>query len=126
MDDKIYSHKDLIVWQKAMDFVAEIYKCTESFPKQEIYGLVSQMRRAAVSIPSNIAEGRRRGSVVEFLRFLRIAFGSGAELETQLEIARRLDFLREDQFFGLNERLGEVLRMLNKMTRVQQKPPLET
>lgn len=89
MDNKkISSYKDLLVWQKALELSVEIYNLTENFPKEEIYGLTSQIRRAAVSIPSNIAEGRYRGSKKDFSQFLRIAYASGAELETQLEIAK--------------------------------------
>jgi len=80
------SYKDLIVWQRSMELVIAVYFLTEKYPKSELYGLVSQMRRAAVSIPSNIAEGRRRGSKKEFRQFLIIAYSSGAELETQIEI----------------------------------------
>jgi len=89
---KIQSYKDLIVWQKSMDLVVAIYDLTDNFPKSEIYGLTSQMRRCSISIPSNIAEGRRRGSPKEFRHFLLISYGSGAELETQIEIAKRLSF----------------------------------
>ncbi|MFA6183761.1 MAG: four helix bundle protein [Parcubacteria group bacterium] len=86
MKNNLNSYRDLIVWQKAMELVTEIYKLTDKFPKEEIYGIVSQMRRCAISIPSNIAEGRRRDGKKDFRRFLIIAYGSGAELETQIEI----------------------------------------
>lgn len=86
----IHSYKDLIVWQKAMDLIVAIYKLTEEFPKSEIYGLTAQMRRSAISIPSNIAEGRRRGSRKDYRQFLIMAYGSGSELETQIEITKRL------------------------------------
>ena len=89
---QIETYKDLIVWQKGMDLVVEIYRITEVFPKSELYGLVSQMRRCAISIPSNIAEGRRRGTKKDFRQFLIISFGSGSELETQIEIVKRLSF----------------------------------
>jgi len=82
-----------------MDLVVEIYKLTDRFPKSEIYGLISQMRRCAVSIPSNIAEGRKRGSRKEYHHFLTISYGSGAELETQLEIAERLKFNSKIDFY---------------------------
>src|SRR3989338_4809921 len=87
---KIESYRDLIVWQRAMDLVREIYKITLQFPKSELYGLASQMQRAAVAIPSNIAEGFQRGHRKEYCQFLRIAFGSGAELETQIELCKNL------------------------------------
>ena len=80
----IHSYKNLLVWQRSMDLVVAIYGLTKKFPKEEIYGLTSQMRRASVSIPSNIAEGRFRGTRKDYLQFLRIAYSSGAELETQM------------------------------------------
>src|SRR3989338_6933780 len=86
------SFKDLIVWKKSIELVAEIYKLTELFPKSEIFGLTSQMRRAAVSIPSNIAEGSKRGTQKDFKHFLMMAFGSGGELETQFAIIKILPF----------------------------------
>src|SRR5438105_2464198 len=89
--DKIESYENLIVWQKSMDIVEEVYKTSEFFPKEEIYGLTSQMRRAAVSIPSNIAEGSRRGTRKDFRNFLLTAYASGAELETQVKICKRLE-----------------------------------
>jgi len=95
---KVNSYKDLIVWRKAMDLVVEVYKITEGFPKTEIYGIISQMRRCSVSIPSNIAEGRRRSSEKDFKNFLIIAYSSGAELETQIEISKRLSFIDFDSF----------------------------
>ena len=85
--------KELLVWQKSIDFVTEIYRITETFPKAEIYGLISQIRRAAVSIPSNIAEGNSRRSKTDYLQFLKIARGSCAEVETQLIISKNLGFL---------------------------------
>jgi len=94
----IHSYKELVVWKKAIELVASVYELTESFPKEEIYGLTSQMKRAAVSIPSNIAEGRFRGTRKDFIQFLRIAYGSGAELETQIEIAKILPKTRNLDF----------------------------
>ncbi|CAI8823833.1 four helix bundle protein [Chryseobacterium sp. IT-36CA2] len=85
--------KELLVWQKSIDFVTEMYRITETFPKAEIYGLISQIRRAAVSIPSNIAEGNSRRSKPDYLQFLKIARGSCAEVETQLIISKNLGFL---------------------------------
>ncbi|MEK7207972.1 MAG: four helix bundle protein [Patescibacteria group bacterium] len=112
---EIHSYKDLIVWQKGIEMVIEVYRMTEQFPKSELYGLASQMKRAAVSIPSNIAEGRRRGGKKEFCQFLLIAYGSGAELETQLEIVRRLPWGKELNAQKIDALLLEVMRMLNKM-----------
>jgi len=99
-----------------MELVVEIYKLTEHFPKSEIYGITSQMRRSAVSIPSNIAEGRRRGSKKDFHNFLVIAYGSGAELETQIEISKRLPFGSKLDYSKIDPTLSEVMKMLNKMT----------
>jgi len=112
---QIVTYKDLIVWQRAMELVVAIYELTECFPNTERYGLSSQMRRAAVSIPSNIAEGRRRGGRKEYRYFLVIAYGSGAELETQLEIAKKLSFSGDSEFTKSEMLLGEVMRMLNKV-----------
>jgi len=112
---EIHSYKELIVWQKSVDLVVLIYELSEHFPKSELYGLSSQMRRAAVSIPSNIAEGRRRGGRKEFAQFLLIAYGSGAELETQLEIIKRLSFGKNLDFQKLESLLAEIMKMLNSM-----------
>ena len=87
-------HKELKVWQKSMEFVKNVYEITEQFPETEIYGLTSQLRRAAVSIPSNIAEGSARSSDRELIQFLYIAIGSMAEVETQLILARELGFVK--------------------------------
>ena len=111
----IYSYKDLIVWQKAMELVVSIYELTEQYPNSELYGLTSQTRRAAVSIPSNIAEGRFRGTKKDYLQFLRIAYSSGAELETQIEIAKRLHFGKNLNFEKADNLLLEVMKMLNKI-----------
>ena len=115
---KINSYKELIVWQKSIDLVIEIYSLTEYFPKSEIYGLTSQMRRCAVSIPSNIAEERRRGSRKDYRHFLIIAYGSGAELETQIEIVKRLPFSKNTDFIKIDNLLNEIMRMLNKMLSI--------
>ncbi|MFH1193488.1 MAG: four helix bundle protein [bacterium] len=112
---KIESYRDLIVWQKSMQMVIEIYRLTENFPKSELYGLTSQIRRSAVSIPSNIAEGRRRGSRKDMCHFMVIAFGSGAELETQIEISKSLEFGKNLNFGKIDGLLNEIMRMLNKM-----------
>ena len=93
--EKITSHKDLKVWQESMTLVVQIYKISEDFPKHEVYGLTSQIRRAAVSIPSNIAEGAGRKGENEFTRFLYIALGSLSEVETQLEISHRLGYIKD-------------------------------
>ena len=113
MEGNKSSYQDLIVWQKAMDLVTSIYELTSKFPHEERFGIISQMRRAAVSIPSNIAEGKRRYSRLEFCRFLKIAFGSGAELETQLEISKRLKFVNDLDYKKSYDLLNEVMRLLN-------------
>lgn len=115
---KITGFKDLIVWQKSMLLVTEIYKPTDHFPKSEIYGLTSQMRRSAVSIPSNIAEGRKRGTRKEFRQFLMIASGSSGELETQLEIAKRLNLAPSEMYKSIESLLTEVKKMLYKMIAI--------
>jgi len=117
MEKGIKSYQDLIVWQKAMDLVMSVYKLTEDFPKSEIYGITSQMRRSAVSIPSNIAEGSRRSSRKDFRHFLQNAYGSGAELETQIEIAKRMSFGKGLQYQNIDGILNEVMRMLNGLIR---------
>ena len=104
--------RDIKVWQKAMDFVTLLYKNTRHFPVEELYGLTSQMRRSAVSIPSNIAEGFGRKSTNEFKRFLQISMGSLFELQTQLEISKNLGYLTEKQFDTLFKDLREIEIML--------------
>jgi len=113
----VYSYKDLIVWQKSIDLAVELYTLTDDFPRSEVYGLSSQMRRAAVSIPSNIAEGRRRGTRKDLTQFLRIAYGSGAELETQLLISRRVIKSDSAKYEKADLLLNEVMRMLNVMIK---------
>jgi len=108
------SYRELIVWQKAMDLVILVYEITDNFPEEEKFGLISQMRRCAVSIPSNIAEGRRRGTRKDYRSFINIAYGSGAELETQLEIAKRLKYLSASELKETLDLLKEVMKMLNK------------
>jgi len=106
----IQSHKQLIVWQKSIELVVEIYKLTESFPKTEIYGLANQMRRAAISIPSNIAEGSARGHRQEYCQFVRIAFASATELETQLLIAKKLGFSHAAKYEKIDLILEEIMK----------------
>ena len=112
---KISSFSDLNAWKGGHKLALMVYNITRSFPKEELFGLTSQMRRSAVSIPSNIAEGRRRGRRKDFRNFLQTAFGSGAELETQVEIAKRLQYAHKDQYASVEELLGEIMRMLNRM-----------
>ena len=105
--------KELLVWQKSINFVTEIYELPNDFPKNEMYGLTSQIRRASISIPSNIAEGNSRRSVADYLQFLKIARGSCAEVETQLIIAQNLKFLNEEHYLKLNQGIIEISKMLN-------------
>lgn len=109
------TYKDLTVWQKSIDLVSATYELTDKFPKEEIFSLTSQIRRAAVSIPSNITEGKMRGGDVEFRRFLLIAFASGAELETQLIIAKKLPKTAKLDYNKVDTLLEEVMKMLNKL-----------
>lgn len=112
---RLTSYKELIVWQKSMELVKMIYLTTETFPTREIYGLASQMRRAAISIPSNIAEGYGRKSQKEYTQFYSIAYGSTLELETQLLISRELNLIRNKEFTKANELITEISRMLHAM-----------
>ena len=112
---RIQKYEDLIVWQKSMDLVVDIYKLVKLLPNEEIYALSDQMRRAAVSIPSNIAEGQERGSAKEFVRFLYIAKGSKGELETQLSICIRLKYLTQPQAASAQSLLGEIGKMINSL-----------
>jgi len=120
MEDKIVksrSYKDLEVWKLSIELVKEIYRITEKFPPSESYGLTNQIRRAAVSIPSNIAEGQERNSAKEFRQFLAIALGSVAEIETQLIIAKEINYLTEaevEPFMAIIDRLRKMTRGLIK------------
>lgn len=111
------SYRDLIGWQKAMEVVVEVYRITDQFPKTEQFGLINQLRRAAVSIPSNIAEGEGRSSPKEFCHFLYIARGSIQEVETQLLIAQRLAYCSESVTESCLKRLDEVSRILSGLIR---------
>jgi four helix bundle protein len=111
----IKSYKELIVWQKSIKLVKEIFILTEKFPKSELYGLISQMRRAAVAIPSNIAEGYGRRSPREYAQFYSISYGSALELETQIIISKDLSFTLIENFGKVDVLLEEVSRMLNSM-----------
>ena len=115
----VKSYRDLEVWSLGLDLVETIYRCTSEFPKNEIYGLAAQMRRAAVSIPSNIAEGQARSSSKEFLHFLSFSLGSLAELETQLELTARLGYSATEISTALAqvELLGKKLHRLRTSIR---------
>jgi four helix bundle protein len=109
------THKDLRVWQQSIEMVTSIYKMTMTFPKDEVFGLVSQMRRAAVSVPSNIAEGYARGSDREKLHFLRISSGSMSEIETQLMLSLNLGYIGQDAYDILSEQTTSVWKQLNSL-----------
>ena len=111
----IRNYKDLIVWQKAMDLSVEIYKLVKKLPKEETYSLSDQMRRAAISIPSNIAEGKSRASQKEFSYFLSIAQGSRSELETQIQLCERIGYLNADDTKNALDLLIELEKMLVKL-----------
>jgi len=113
-------HKKLNVWKKSIEFVTKIYKVTESFPDSEKFGLISQIRRSAVSIPSNTSAGPARSSKKEFIQFLSIAQGSTSELETQLIISNNLGFLKTENMHLLNE-LDEISRMIIGLIRTLKK-----
>jgi four helix bundle protein len=113
----VKSYKELETWQLAMKLVAEVYKVTKDFPKEEIYGLTNQVRRAAVSVPSNIAEGQGRNSTKEFLHYLSIARGSLFEVETQLEIARQLFYIRSEDAAFIEQLIASVGRLINGLSR---------
>lgn len=113
----VKSFRDLIVWQKSMDLVAECYRLTDAFPAREIYGLSSQLRRAAVSIPANISEGYGRQHRREYVQFLSVAAGSLAELETHLLLAERLKFASRQDLGPAMSQLDEVSRMLHALIR---------
>jgi len=116
------SYRDLLVWQKAMELTIEIYRFSSDFPKSEVYGLTSQLRRAGVSVPSNIAEGYGRGSRKEYVQFLCISQGSLKELETQVILAQRLNYRSEaaaEGLLGLSEEVGRMLGALIRSLRIR-------
>lgn len=111
------THKDLDVWKKSIELVTVIYDITKQFPKEEMFGLVSQMRRAAISIPSNIAEGATRNSKKEFKQFLYIALASASELETQIIIAKNLNYIDKELEQNLVLELNTISRMLQGLIK---------
>jgi four helix bundle protein len=113
----IMSYKDLIVWQKSMDLVESIYRITENLPSKENFGLISQMRRATISIPSNIAEGYGRQSSGSYIQFLSIARGSLLELETQIELCIRLKFISKTDSEKINSDIVEISKMLTALIK---------
>jgi four helix bundle protein len=114
---EIRNYRDLIVWQKAITFVSDLYKTTDSFPAKEMYGITNQLRRASVSIPSNIAEGYGRNSIAEYKRFCQISLGSLYEVQTLLEVSFNLSFLSEVQFAKAFADTREIERMLTSLIR---------
>ncbi len=113
----IHSHRDLLVWQKAVDLALEIYAICRSLPESERFGLIAQLRRAAVSVASNIAEGYGRGSTADYIRFLRAARGSLYEIDTQLLIACRLEYVQQSAYEAVLKHVNEVGRMLAGLIR---------
>ena len=109
------THKDLRVWQQSIEMVTSIYLMTQSFPKEEMFGLVSQLRRASVSVPSNIAEGYARGTDKEKLHFLRISSGSMSEIETQLMLSLNLGYIDQEKYNKLLETVTSVWKQLNSL-----------
>lgn len=122
--NKINSYNELIVWQKSLDMVTHIYKITESMPKSESYGLITQMNRASVSIPCNIAEGWGRESTKSYTMFLKISRGSIFELETLVQIGRKLNLISEEQSLSILSRTVEMQRMLNSLIKKIKSNPL--
>ena len=114
---KINTYRQLDIWKKSIELVKDVYKITSSFPQQELYGLTNQMRRSAVSIPSNVAEGFRRQHNNEFKQFLHIALGSCAELETQVTIARELNYIMEQVESVLLEKSDHICRMTRNLIK---------
>ncbi len=111
--DKMKDFRELIVWQKSIDLVERVYQITNSFPKEEMFSLTSQIRRSAISIPSNVAEGFGRKSTLDYIHFLHIARGSLYELQTQFEISNRVKYLSENDLKSTIEECKEVEKMLN-------------
>jgi four helix bundle protein len=120
--ERVNSYRDLIVWQRGMDIAASVYQMTESYPKDQLYGLRNQMQRAAVSIPSNIAEGHERDSTKEYLHFISISLGSLAELETQILLSERLNYLKPEdakQLLALADEIGRMLRAIQRRLKAK-------
>jgi four helix bundle protein len=118
----VLQYQHLIAWQKAMDLVVQVYAVTDRFPRKEVFGLINHFRRAAVSIPSDIAEGQGRQTTADFLRFLAIAQGSLQELETQILIAFRLNYVEAVEKTKLIDSIAEVGRLLSGLSRSLHRP----
>src|SRR6478752_639089 len=117
----VKNYQELVAWQKALDLVEDVYKLTKHFPREELYALTSQIRRAAVSVPSNIAEGQGRRTTSDFLRHLSIAYGSLREVETQAMIAQRLKYVGSVNVNSVIDRAGDVGRLLNGLMSALEK-----
>jgi four helix bundle protein len=117
MENKIKNFKDLKIWQKSMELAKVIYQATYSFPAKETYGIISQMRRSAVSVPSNIAEGFMRRHNKEYKQFLYIALGSLAELETQVLLSEELGFFKKDGGMDINANINETNKMITGLIK---------
>jgi four helix bundle protein len=122
MERTIKSFRDLNIWQKGIDLVKDIYKETQNFPRQEIYGLTNQIRRAAISIPSNIAEGHIRQHRAEFRQFLSVALGSLAELETQIVISRELNYISTEKSLNVIDQMGSLGKMIRGLIKKLNNP----
>ena len=120
------SYRDLIVWQESIKLVKSVYVISQEFPKEEVFALTNQLRRAVVSIPSNIAEGQKRRTSKDFLQFVQIAFGSAAEVDTQIEIAYQLGYIKLKEYTRINDQIDHILRMLNKLSYVISHPKENT
>jgi len=117
MEEKIRNFRDLNIWKLGVEIVEDVYKLTKSFPKDELYGLSAQMKRCAVSIPSNVAEGFARKHNKEYKQFLYITLGSCAELETQIEIASSLEYIKEEEKKNSLEKINHVTRMVMNLLK---------
>ena len=116
-EEVVKNYKSLVIWKKSMELVKKVYELTNTFPEIEKYGLLYQTRRAAISIPSNIAEGQARNSTKEFVRFLSIARGSLAELDTQIILARELNYLCHEHYESLQVKIDELQRMFYNLIK---------
>ena len=122
--EMLKNYKELKVWQKSYELCLEIYRITAKFPKEELYGLTSQIRRSAVSIPSNIAEGYGRKTTLDYIRMLYISYGSVCELETQILLAGDLGFIEKDVLSALKKDIAEIERMLKALIKSLENKPL--
>jgi len=116
----LQTHKDLEVWQESIKLVSAVYETTSGFPKEEVYSLTAQIKKAVISIPSNIAEGAARNSNREYIQFLYVALGSAAELDTQLIIARNINFIKDEKYNEIKETLERISKMLSGLIKYRQ------